>query len=362
MKIYLVGGCVRDKLLGLESGDRDWVVVGATDAQMRQKGFKKVGAHFPVYLHPQTHEEYALARLERKEGQGYGGFAIQADPSVTLEDDLRRRDLTINAIAWDCETEQHIDPFGGSADLEAGILRHVSGAFADDPLRLVRLARFAAFFPKMRIAAETEDMARHIVQSGELRLLPAERITLEIEKTYGKAASAERFWGLLESWGALPQLLPSYEEWATALPALSDSSNVAPSARWSRALAQLLQAVGSPLWEAFLQGLCVPTKQQRLAQLTVSWWKLIAKGPPEPLKVATLLSQHRLYQNRQMLEDLEPVLAIGEQPDLVRQALAFTEKLAAEPPRLWLEQYPPNQRRERLEQYYAQEAEKFFPS
>ncbi|MEK6551741.1 MAG: multifunctional CCA tRNA nucleotidyl transferase/2'3'-cyclic phosphodiesterase/2'nucleotidase/phosphatase, partial [Pseudomonadota bacterium] len=142
MKVYLVGGAVRDKLLGLPVQDRDWVVVGATPDQMAALGYRPVGADFPVFLHPQTKEEYALARTERKQGHGYKGFTVYSAPDVTLEDDLRRRDLTINAMAED-EAGKLIDPFGGAADLKAGILRHVSDAFVEDPLRVLRVARFA---------------------------------------------------------------------------------------------------------------------------------------------------------------------------------------------------------------------------
>ena len=145
MKIYLVGGAVRDKLLGISVKDRDWVVIGATPEEMIKKGFKAVGDDFPVFLHPETKEEYALARTERKSGKGYKGFVFYSSPKITLEDDLKRRDLTINAIAED-DNGNLIDPYGGEADLKNGILRHVSPAFVEDPLRILRIARFAACF------------------------------------------------------------------------------------------------------------------------------------------------------------------------------------------------------------------------
>ena len=164
MKTYLVGGAVRDKLLGLPVRDRDYVVVGATPEEMTAKGFKPVGADFPVFLHPVTKEEYALARTERKSGRGYKGFTVHAAPDVTLEDDLRRRDLTINAMAED-EDGVLIDPFGGARDLEAGILRHVSPAFAEDPVRILRVARLAARYAGrgFRIAAETNRLMYALV-------------------------------------------------------------------------------------------------------------------------------------------------------------------------------------------------------
>ena len=161
MQTYLVGGAVRDKLLGLETKDRDWVVVGAAPQEMLDLGYQQVGKDFPVFLDPDSHDEYALARTERKTGPGYKGFAINSSPEVTLEEDLLRRDLTINAIAMD-ETGSLIDPFGGQCDIEDRVLRHVSGAFVEDPLRVLRVARFAARFAHLgfRVANETLDLMR----------------------------------------------------------------------------------------------------------------------------------------------------------------------------------------------------------
>ena len=169
MKCYIVGGAVRDRLLGLPVKDRDWVVVGATPEVMQARGFRPVGKDFPVFLHPKTQEEYALARTERKVGRGYHGFTFHAAPDVTLEDDLIRRDLTINAIAED-DDGTLIDPYGGVADLRAGVLRHVSAAFAEDPVRILRLARFAARFAAFTVAPETQALMRHMVADGEVDL------------------------------------------------------------------------------------------------------------------------------------------------------------------------------------------------
>ena len=178
MQIYLVGGAVRDKLLGLPVKERDWVVVGATRQDMLDLGYKQVGRDFPVFLHPKTQEEYVLARTERKKGHGYGGFEVHADPGVSLEEDLLRRDLTINAIAEDRHGKL-IDPFNGKKDLTEKTLKHVSKAFEEDPLRVLRLARFAAKLPGFKIHTETLDLCRNITQNGELQYLTPERIWQE---------------------------------------------------------------------------------------------------------------------------------------------------------------------------------------
>ncbi len=211
MKIYLVGGAVRDKLLGLPVQDRDYVVVGATPEEMTAQGFKPVGADFPVFLHPVTKEEYALARTERKSGRGYKGFTVYAAPDVTLEDDLRRRDLTINAMAED-EAGQLVDPFGGAADLKAGILRHVSPAFAEDPVRVLRVARFAARFADrgFHVANETAALMRQLVESGEVDHLVAERVWQELEGALGEKTPS-RFFETLRACGALTRLFPEID-------------------------------------------------------------------------------------------------------------------------------------------------------
>ena len=207
MKTFLVGGAVRDRLLGLPVTDRDYVVVGATPDAMLRAGFKPVGKDFPVFLHPQTQEEYALARTERKTGRGYHGFAFDTDPSVTLEDDLRRRDLTINAIAQD-DDGALIDPFGGAADLRAGILRHVSAAFAEDPVRILRVARFAARYAErgFRIAAATQELMRVMVRDGEVDHLVPERVWAETRKALAERAPSA-FVRALRDCGALARIL-----------------------------------------------------------------------------------------------------------------------------------------------------------
>ena len=208
MRAYVVGGAVRDELLGLPVKDRDWVVVGATPEEMLARGFKPVGKDFPVFLHPETHEEYALARTERKRGRGYKGFTVHAAPDVKLEDDLRRRDLTINAIAKD-ESGKLIDPFGGQEDLRSGVLRHVSEAFAEDPVRILRAARFAARF-SFSVAKETLALMRKMVRSGETEYLVAERVWQEFSKGLMEE-HPERMFQVLESTGLKIISRPKYK-------------------------------------------------------------------------------------------------------------------------------------------------------
>jgi tRNA nucleotidyltransferase (CCA-adding enzyme) len=208
MEIYLVGGAVRDRRLGLPVQERDWVVVGATPEQMLALGYKPVGKDFPVFLHPETSEEYALARTERKTGHGYTGFATCADPGITLEEDLLRRDLTINAMAETPEGEL-IDPFNGLDDLHNGVLRHVSPAFAEDPVRILRTARFAARFAHwgFHVAHATNSLMRRMVQNGEVSHLVAERVWAELVKALDTRTPA-RFFKVLAGCGALGVLFP----------------------------------------------------------------------------------------------------------------------------------------------------------
>jgi tRNA nucleotidyltransferase/poly(A) polymerase len=193
MNVFAVGGSVRDFLMGLPSNDNDFVVVGATDKEMRDAGFMCTGAFFPVYLHPETGEEYALARKEKKSGVGHTAFTVEFDPAVTLEEDLARRDLTINAMAMDAETGALIDPYDGQLDLMDEVLRHVSDAFAEDPLRVIRLARFYARFDNFQIAQETLDLAKSIVTSGEMDALSTERYWAEFDKMFASTQHPARF-------------------------------------------------------------------------------------------------------------------------------------------------------------------------
>lgn len=231
-QIYRVGGSVRDELLGLPAGDRDWVVVGATPEQMLAQGFQAVGKDFPVFLHPQSHEEYALARTERKTAPGYKGFAVHFSPDVTLEDDLLRRDLTINAIARAADGSL-VDPFHGQADIQARIFRHVSPAFREDPVRILRLARFAARFPDFTIAPGTLALMREMTAAGEVHALVAERVWQELSRGL-MSQRPSRMLQVLDQAHALRILLPhlpapdTQPDWLTALDASAAAHDPLP--------------------------------------------------------------------------------------------------------------------------------------
>jgi tRNA nucleotidyltransferase (CCA-adding enzyme) len=209
MKTYVVGGAVRDALLGLPVQDHDHVVVGATPEQMVARGFTPVGKDFPVFLHPDTHEEYALARTERKTAPGYKGFVFHAEPDITLEQDLVRRDLTINAMAQD-ESGAIVDPFGGRQDLQARLFRHVSDAFAEDPVRILRVARFAARFTDFKVAPETNALMRRMVEAGEVDALVPERVWQELARGLMEARPSRMF-EVLRACGALARILPELD-------------------------------------------------------------------------------------------------------------------------------------------------------
>lgn len=302
---FRVGGAVRDRLLGREPGDHDFVVVGATPEAMLALGFRPVGRDFPVFLHPQTQCEYALARTERKSGHGYRGFVVHADPSVTLEDDLRRRDLTINAIAEDAQGNL-VDPFGGRADLEARLLRHVSPAFVEDPLRVLRVARFAARFAGLgfRVAPDTLALMRQMVAAGELRHLVPERVWAELERALREPAPSA-FLRVLHECGALAEWLPEldrlygvpqppqyhpevdcgrHQELVSDMAArlapgdsvvgyaalLHDlGKGVTDPARWPRHIGH--ERTGVPLVEAVNRRLKAPREHADLALLTCRW-------------------------------------------------------------------------------------------
>ena len=318
MKIYVVGGAVRDELLGLPVKDRDHVVVGATPEEMVRLGFKPVGKDFPVFLHPQTHEEYALARTERKSGRGYKGFAVYAAPDVTLEDDLRRRDLTINAIAR-AETGELIDPFNGRRDLEAKILRHVSDAFVEDPVRILRVARFAARLP-FRIAEETLALMRRIVDSGEADALVAERVWQEFARGL-EEEHPERMLEALERCGLRARLLPELER-------------VPAPARFSGSRVVRFAHLCWDLDEAAVNALCdrlrVPNDEKELALLGVRLKKsLNVKSSSEVLNVLKRADAFRRPERFGQLLEAATLAAPGFERAKLDKALSAACKVDA---------------------------------
>ncbi len=269
MQVYLVGGAVRDELLGRAIKERDWVVVGATPAELERLGYRAVGREFPVFLHPETKEEYALARLERKVAPGYRGFVTEFSPTVTLEEDLQRRDLTINAMARDA-AGHIIDPYGGRADLQARLLRHVSPAFAEDPVRILRVARFAARYADLgfTVAPETMALMRQMVQNGEADALVSERVWRELEGTL-ETSAPQRGLEVLSDAGALTVLLPELaraKDSAANMRALHEAAQADTSSavRWAALLAGL---AGTDI-DALCERLRVPGEHRELALLS----------------------------------------------------------------------------------------------
>lgn len=261
-----MGGAVRDQLLGRPVSERDWVVVGASAEQLLAQGYLQVGKDFPVFLHPQTHEEYALARTERKVQPGYHGFAVHATPDVSLEEDLKRRDLTINAIAQ-AEDGRLIDPYGGQEDLQQCLLRHVSPAFAEDPVRILRVARFAARFEQFEVAEQTLDLMRSMVDSGEMDATVPERVWRETQRALTEQAPA-RFVEVLAQVGALSVVMPEL----TALPkAVLRMQKIARE-----------DALPEVRWAAWLQPLMLPQIQSLQSRLRV---------PGHYAQLAVLMSQ-----------------------------------------------------------------------
>jgi tRNA nucleotidyltransferase (CCA-adding enzyme) len=304
MKVYLVGGAVRDELLGRPVGERDWVVVGATPEEMLDAGFRQVGRDFPVFLHPETREEHALARTERKTGPGYRGFEVRYSPDVTLEEDLQRRDLTINAMARDADGVL-IDPCGGMRDLESRTLRHVSEAFNEDPVRLLRVARFLARYQPLgfTVAAETLARMRAMTAAGEVDALVPERVWQEMDRALGEAAP-EAWLRVLHDCGALARILPELEalygvpqppEWHPEIDTglhmelvLQAAADLTPEPRirfaalmhdlgkgatprtvWPRHIGH--EARGIPLVRAVAERLRVPVDYRELAELASLW-------------------------------------------------------------------------------------------
>jgi len=284
---YVVGGAVRDALLGLPVHDRDWVVVGSTPDAMSALGFRPVGRDFPVFLHPVTHEEYALARTERKTAPGYRGFVVRCAPDVTLEDDLRRRDLTINAMAR-APGADLIDPWGGERDLRDGILRHVGDAFTEDPVRVLRLARFASRFARFTIAPETLALVRAMVSAGEVDALVPERVWQEVSRGLGEREPSRMF-AVLHETGTLARLAPELDAcWDARLAAVLDAAAAAEAP-----LAVRFAALAHRLAPAGLDAACirmrVPNDCRDLARLAGAEHALIRVAEALPADAALAL-------------------------------------------------------------------------
>ena len=329
MKSYVVGGAVRDELLGLPVADRDWVVVGATPEDMVRLGYRPVGKDFPVFLHPETHEEYALARTERKSGRGYKGFTVYAAPEVTLEQDLERRDLTINAMAKD-EAGSLVDPFGGEKDLREGVLRHVSAAFEEDPVRILRVARFVARFG-FRVAPETEELMRRMVEIGEADHLVAERVWQEFSRGLSEPQPKLMF-EALERCGLRAKLLPELER----IPRHFDGP-----------LPVRFALLCWPLEAAAIEALCarlkVPNEERELALAACRCRPLLSARTPEELlelfkrgdalrrreRFAQLLQAAKLAQPGLELQPVEQALEAAAGVDAGAIARADPKKIPA---------------------------------
>ncbi|MBD1585086.1 multifunctional CCA addition/repair protein [Pseudomonas typographi] len=336
MQIYKVGGAVRDRLLGLPVTDIDWVVVGASAEQMQALGYRPVGADFPVFLHPRSGDEYALARTERKNGRGYAGFTFHASPSVTLEEDLARRDLTINAMAED-EHGQLIDPYNGQRDLQQRVLRHVAPAFAEDPLRVLRVARFAARYASLgfTVAAPTLELMRQLSASGELQALTAERCWKEISRALMET-SPQVFIDVLQACGALAQLIPELAphwgpERAQVLARAAAERQPLP-VRW----ACLLHGLGNPV-QPVCERLKVPRECQALAHLLERYLGTAQRAASlAPGELVELLQHFDVLRRPQRLEAFlaaATLLQHGPFPgaERLRQAARAMQAVDAQP-------------------------------
>jgi tRNA nucleotidyltransferase (CCA-adding enzyme) len=338
MRVYLVGGAVRDRLLGVPVRERDWVVVGAQPQELERAGYTPVGREFPVFLHPQTHEEYALARRERKVARGYRGFTTQSTPEVTLEEDLQRRDLTVNAMA-ESDTGELVDPYGGQADLAARVLRHVSEAFVEDPVRVLRVARFAARYADLgfRIADETVQLMQRMTRGGEVSALVAERVWQETERALGESRP-EVFFETLRACGALAEIFPEIEalygvpqpeRWhpeidtgvhvmlalreaarlgasgAVRFAALTHDLGKArtPRERWPSHHGH--EEAGVPLIEALCARLKVPNAHRELAVLTARHHTLVHRAAElRPTTILTLLENCDAFRRPERFAEL----------------------------------------------------------
>ncbi|MEY6432622.1 multifunctional CCA addition/repair protein [Thioalkalicoccus limnaeus] len=341
MKAYLVGGAVRDRLLGRPVTERDYVVVGATPDQLTALGFQQVGRDFPVFLHPETKDEYALARTERKIGPGYHGFVVHAAPDVTLEQDLARRDLTINALAED-EQGRLIDPHGGQADLAARILRHVSPAFAEDPLRILRVARFAARFASLgfQVADESMDLMRDMVAAGEVEALVPERVWQELAKALGEPRPSV-FFTTLRACGALARLWPEIDrlfgvpqpaKWHPEIDTgLHTMMVVDQAARLSDDIGVRFAALTHDLGKGSTPAEMLPSHHGHEARSHALVWALCERfRVPHRIRDLALITA-RLHGKVHKLDELRPATVVDllEEADAFRRPERFAQMLIA---------------------------------
>ena len=339
MKTYLVGGAVRDALLGLSGADRDWVVVGATPEDMTAQGFEPVGRDFPVFLHPATREEYALARTERKSGRGYHGFVFHTDADVTLEQDLARRDLTINAIAQDSDGRL-IDPFQGQRDLRDKVLRHVTEAFREDPVRILRIARFAARFPDFNVAPETMTLMREMVQDGEVDALVSERVWQELSRGL-MGTKPSRLLHVLRECGALARLLPEVDR-LYGVPQRADyhpevdtgvhlEMVLDQSARLQAPLTVRFACLGHDLGKGTTPADVLPrhigheTRSERLVKALCERWRV----PTECRELAEVVAREHGHVHQSLGFNAEACLRLLVRCDALRRPERFLQALQA---------------------------------
>ncbi|MCW4149435.1 polynucleotide adenylyltransferase [Halomonas sp. 18H] len=331
LEVYRVGGAVRDDLLGKPVTDVDWVVVGATPEEMLARGFKPVGTDFPVFLHPDSHEEYALARTERKSGHGYTGFEVHASPSVTLEEDLERRDLTINAMARAADGTL-VDPFGGQADLAARLLRHVSPAFIEDPLRVLRVARFMARYAGRGfvVADDTLALMRRLVDSGELDHLAAERVWVETAKALAEPWP-ERYFAALQACGALDALMPelgsSLEDDLSRLHQLPEDVEADEVVAWR--WARLVEPLDSPARRRLAERFKLPGRVSRLAEQVGATRRLVqAPGALDGRRIMDWFERIDAWRRRDAVAPLVALVSL-EAPERAEE-LALAWRLATQ--------------------------------
>ena len=337
MEIYLVGGAIRDRLLDLPSGEKDWVVVHATPSEMKHLGYKQVGKSFPVFIHPETGEEYALARKEVKTGTGYHGFDFDANPDITLEEDLSRRDLTINAIAENKDGEI-IDPFNGSEDLSKRILRHVSEAFKEDPLRVLRIARFRAklFNLDFNIADETKQLVAKIVASGELSSLVPERVWMETKKALNESRFDQYFKTLIE-FGAFDQIYPDLsgidkDFFSQSIFQEASQANISSRYRFAAIFLALMEQEQESIKdrvESMQNNMNLPNKFKELPLQIDQSMSLISKDIEQynAEYILTLLETLDVVRRPDHLEDVIAVITLGQGQGL-DEKIALLQKSA----------------------------------